>query len=67
MARTFSLEINLENDAMSSSHELATVLRQVSKRIEDIDYLGRIEDELIRGIKDINGNTVGQWKLTKKD
>lgn len=56
------LRIELGNDAMQSSTDVATALRKVAERLEEKGYL---EDEevssLTRGIMDLNGRTVGEW------
>lgn len=58
------LRIELGNDAMQSSADVATALRKVAERLEEKGYL---EDEevssLTRGIMDHNGRTVGEWGL----
>ena len=56
------LRIELGNDAMRTSTDVATALRKVAERLEEKGYL---EDEemnsLNRGIMDLNGRTVGEW------
>lgn len=66
MCRPFEvfLRIELGNDAMQTSADVATALRKVADRLEEKGYL---EDEevssLTRGIMDLNGRTVGEWGL----
>ncbi len=60
MAR-FTLEIETGNDAMQNSEQLAEALRKVSNRIKTHAY--SLEEELLRGIMDENGNTVGSWRI----
>ena len=57
----FKLEINMSNQAFREPSELARIIReQVLNRIN-------ISNESIGGIggkvRDINGNTVGQWDI----
>lgn len=64
----FSLEMDLDNDAMNSSEELADALRRIATRIYDAKYVEQVNgeeghDDITRGIMDVNGNTVGQWVL----
>lgn len=64
----FSLEIDLVNDAMDSSEELADALRRIATRIHDAKYVEQLngeegQDDITRGIMDANGNTVGEWTL----
>jgi hypothetical protein len=64
----FSLEMDLDNDAMNSSEELADALRRIATRIHDAKYVEQLNgeegrDDITRGIMDVNGNTVGQWVL----
>ena len=66
----FTLEINLENDAMSSSADLSAALKKVAKRIETSEYIEYRQrkfvncgESITRGIVDENGNTVGNWEI----
>lgn len=59
---TFTLDINIGNDAMQSSDDLAAALRRIADQLETypLDHLfsdgpGRIHD--------LNGNTVGRYWL----
>lgn len=58
----FSLEINCDNDAFAPDPgaEVARILRRAAKRIDECP-----EDE--RGLQDVNGNHVGQWRFTDDD
>jgi hypothetical protein len=58
---TFTLEIELGNDMMSDSKDVATALRQVALRIERNQY--DMGEPLVRAIMDENGNSVGSWKI----
>ena len=49
----FTLEIQLGNDAVQTSADIAEILRRVSSQASIAD-----ETDTIR---DINGNTVGRW------
>jgi hypothetical protein len=57
----FVLEIDLGNEMMSDSKDVATALRQVALRIERNQYA--MDEELVRGIMDENGNTCGSWRI----
>lgn len=58
----FQLTIELGNDAMRSMRDVAAALQRVAdalkhEGIDDVDWpSGRI--------RDVNGNTVGQWEVT---
>jgi hypothetical protein len=57
----FTLEIDLENDAFQNnfsdpSGNLAYCLHQVANRIREV----KAQDGTV---KDLNGNTVGKWKI----
>lgn len=54
---TFTLTIELGNEAMSGPDALAEALRQVADDIE-------LRKEYPRNISDCNGNTVGSWTVT---
>jgi hypothetical protein len=62
----FTLEIEMNNDAMSEATDLAASLRDVARklalesRVDDVVYLGSMT------IRDINGNSVGSWKLSNE-
>lgn len=63
----FHLTIELGNDAMNSSNELAEVLRHVASRIDTQEYVETCRREgtqLSRGVLDYNGNQVGDFILT---
>ena len=61
----FVLEIDLDNDAMQSSHALAGAISDLAERIAISGYVESVKDEIVRGVKDENGNTVGSWKICK--
>jgi hypothetical protein len=55
----FVIEIHLGNEAMTHSEDVATALRDVANRVEDMytDMPWSIR------VRDINGNTVGSATL----
>jgi hypothetical protein len=57
------VRISLGNDAMMTSHHVAQALRAIAKRLEDNEYLEYSKEarELVRGVMDNNGQTVGEW------
>jgi hypothetical protein len=58
----FTLEIELENDAMRTSTHLAKALRDVGERVRAA-MPGVIRAADNGRIRDINGNTVGSWQV----
>ena len=54
----FTLEIQLGNDAVQTSADIAEILRRVSSQVSIAD-----ETDTIR---DINGNTVGRWTFVEE-
>lgn len=60
----FSLTISSDNDAMQTSEDLAHTLRKVA---DYIDGMGGFDhpDGSSLGIRDDNGNTVGEWRLNR--
>lgn len=59
----FKLDIELGNAAMLEGHDIAEALRKVASQIEHVqhDGLARRTD----AIHDLNGNTVGRWKVSR--
>ena len=53
----FELKIELGNDSMRNAHGVALALEGVVFRLRDGETVGKI--------RDLNGNTVGEWELTK--
>ncbi len=58
----FTLEIELGNDAMRSGAHLETALHQIGTRVRAA-LPGVITREDEGRIRDVNGNTVGSWKV----
>ncbi len=56
---TFTLTIELGNDAMQDGTDVASALRSVAKRV-DGDSFTRVDG---RKIMDANGNSVGTWEV----
>lgn len=61
---TFTVEIELGNDAMQTGEDLAHALRGVAAKIEDCSRPVEDWPASVRTgpIRDVNGNTVGRWK-----
>jgi hypothetical protein len=62
----FVLSIDLENDAMRDQHDVAKALRGVADRLSKLvssNFEPYSLADKIKDIKDINGNTVGQWDV----
>ncbi len=57
----FTLEINLDNDAAQDPAELARMLRALSIGFGCWSDFRALDTAPVR---DVNGNTVGQWSLT---
>ena len=58
---TFTLTVDMDNDAFDDSNELARILRRVSWQIEDEG--SRLGSPVVCPVRDFNGNTVGEWKV----
>jgi len=55
---TFTLSIELGNVAMASAEMVADALRAVADRVTEKDF---------GNIRDINGNTVGEWAFEEDE
>lgn len=57
----FTLEIELGNEAMQT-------LADVAKALDNTQHIADADESLTvgqsRGIRDINGNTVGKWQVS---
>ena len=59
-----ALKINIDNDAYNGSHAWKTeVIRNLKQVIDQIAD----EDRTWGKIRDINGNTVGEWDIDNND
>jgi hypothetical protein len=56
---TFTLSIELENDAMQTPDDVCLALRKLAHRFRAVDTWYDDRGEL----RDENGNTVGQWAV----
>jgi hypothetical protein len=64
MPDQFSLTIELGNDAMQSTTDVADALRAVADYIAGIGDLPDGDWHLDAGsVRDMNGNTVGSWEV----
>jgi hypothetical protein len=59
---TFTLKINLGNDAMQTPEDVAEALRNAAVKVAMQG--GNFDAGDGAGIRDENGNTVGSWKVT---
>jgi hypothetical protein len=57
----FKLKIELGNAEMTSFSDVAGALTELANRVRGF----RLELGDNGGLRDINGNTVGAWKVTK--
>ena len=58
----FKLEIRLGNEAMENGMDLAMVLKTLAARLH---RESDISDGDKGNLRDQNGNTVGEWEITK--
>lgn len=59
---TFTLTIELGNDAMQTTDDIATALEAVAVQLQ---RSGAINPEYQQKVRDRNGNTVGRWEVTE--
>lgn len=59
MPDTFTLTIELGNDAMQAPEDVARALRRVAVDVERVEFT-----PLPVHVRDANGNTVGRWEVT---
>ena len=57
---TFTLTIELGNDAMKTATDLSAAIKLVAARVKGAD----VNDETVSKVRDENGNTVGVWRIT---
>lgn len=57
----FFIKINMGNDSMDSSEDIALALKKVANRLETGLYDTHPDDEYEVTITDTNGNSVGKW------
>lgn len=57
---TFTLTIELGNDAMQDGGDVAAAMRGIARRIEDNGLLNRVDGGRVM---DLNGNSVGSWEV----
>lgn len=63
---TFTLQIELGNEAMNNPLDVAVALRNIAKRLES-DDMGGDPTEATGNVRDSNGNHVGEWIYTNED
>jgi hypothetical protein len=57
----FTLEINMSNNAFEDPSELARIIKE--QVIDRIDISNKSCGGIDGKVRDINGNTVGQWDI----
>jgi hypothetical protein len=57
----FILKITLGNEAMCTANDIARSLRNVAYTLQDMGNCEPVQKT--RKIMDVNGNTVGSWKV----
>lgn len=57
----FTLEINLDNDTMSTPADIASVMQHIADQLKDAEYSTDIPTMYL--IRDVNGHTVGRWEV----
>ena len=60
---TFTLTIKLGNDAMQTGEDIAGALYDASFQLASVGDTS--PEGRSRAIHDYNGNTVGEWKVTR--
>lgn len=64
----FTIDIKMGNDLMRNATHLKDALHRVSQELDsDVIRLAKAGIPVEANIWDINGNTVGSWKLTKEE
>jgi hypothetical protein len=57
---TFTLKIELGNDAMQTGDDVNLALKSIFNRTSECDVLSKGNEGSIR---DLNGNSVGSWEV----
>ena len=60
---TFTLTINLGNEAMQDSEDVAFALREVADKLMAADFSEGTRVFSPYNIRDANGTTVGEWAV----
>lgn len=63
--KRFTIEIEMENDAMRTSTDLICALKEVIAQIRETNK-ANLRPVHSRRIFDINGNTVGSWNISEE-
>lgn len=61
----FTLHISLGDDGMQTGTEVAEALRGVADRVLGVSNWGPLDGSHEGTIRDLNGNTVGNWTVTQ--
>lgn len=65
---TFTLTIELGNDAMQSANDIQHALLNAASGVSNAYAAEGIYEPIIPGdgrVRDLNGNTVGRWEVTE--
>lgn len=66
--RTFSLTVDLENDALDDPAELGRIVHRAASWVAEMDRWLLATRDPSRSLRDSNGNTVGRaWFHDKED
>ena len=57
----FQLNVSMDNAAFEWPHDLSRILRELADKLENRQIYPGMEGPL----RDINGNTVGQWEVVE--
>jgi hypothetical protein len=60
---TFTLTVDLDNAAFDEPGELARILRKAAHQVEDEG--SRFGSPVVCPVRDVNGNTVGSWEVSR--
>lgn len=63
MPDTFTLTINLGNDAMQDMRDISHAVHELARRLDEFGGVDALPNSAGGPIRDINGNKVGRWKL----
>lgn len=66
MSKIVFVRIQLGNDVMQTSDQVAEVLRGIARRLEMNEYLEEVDYAFEKGIQDNNGNFVGEWGVKEE-
>ena len=62
MQKSFTVELELGNEAMESANDIATALRAIADQVEQHNSQV-LRPMHSRSVMDSNGNTIGSWNI----